>query len=486
MKPESASQSGYVTDVAYTAGYYPHQAPWHLEAACLLQGVRPPSIGPGLSYLELGCGRGHGALILAASNPNWTVTAVDFRPAHVAEARQLAAEAGIHNAVFVEADLADPLTATLLPEADIVSLHGVWSWVPATVRRGIVDILAARLQPGGLVQVSYNSLPAWQGALGMQRMVREAGLRTAGRSDQQAMAGMQAVRDLAAAGAGYLGESRVVRNTLQYLDRFSAGYLAHEYMNAAWSPCFHSDVCADLGPAGLAWAGSAQALDGFPELSLTPQQRAVVDRHDDPLLRELMADMCRERSLRNDLFVRGPTRLDRAERDRQLREVVLAPAQTRAGFRFAVTVPVGEATLEPAFYGPVMDRLAEGPCTVGALLDLPRLQGQPRVGPVELVGMLLGSAQAIAVAPQRGERGIVAPALNHAIGARLAAEGALNAHAGLASEVLGTGWPCSAAELTAWRRASDPAVAGATMEQAAAEAAATLPPVWRALGLDPE
>ena len=492
---------GYVTDVAYTAGHYPFQSPWHLEAACLLHSVQPPAIGPSLSYIELGCGRGYGALILAASNPGWTVTALDFHPAHIAEARHLAQQASVHNAVFIKADLADPATIALLPEADIVSLHGVWSWVPPQVRAGIAAVLKARLRAGGIAQISYNALPGWQGALGMQRVVREAGVRAAGRSDTQAMAGMQAVRDLAAAEAGYLGESRVVRNTLQHLDRFPAEYIAHEYMNASWSPCFHMDVCNDLAPARLEWAASNHLIDSFPELSLTPEQRAVVDRYDEPVMRELMRDMCQERSLRNDVFVRGLTRLRNTERDARLRSLVLAPTKPRSEFKSSIAVPVGEAGLEPKFYGPIMDRLAEGPCAVGALLDLPGIEGRRRDNPAELVGMLVGSLQAIPVNPRPGQP--VGDALNHAIGARFEANGALNARGALASGVLGTGWPCTVPELAVWRRlGSDQvidlaAIAVTLLPQGSAEErekmqvtlagiAATLPPLWRTLGIAPK
>ena len=492
---------GYVTDVAYTAGHYPFQSPWHMEAACLLRSVHPAVIEPGLSYVELGCGRGYGALILAASNPGWTVTGVDFHPAHIAEAQRLAKSAGVANALFVEADLADPATIAQVPEADIVSLHGVWSWVPPSVRAGIVALLRARLRTGGMVQVSYNSLPGWQGALGMQRVVREAGLRVPGRSDAQAMAGMQAVRDLAGAEASYLGESRVVRNTLQHLDRFPAEYIAHEYMNAAWSPCFHMDVCTDLASARLEWAASAQLIDSFPELSLTQDQRAIVDRYDEPAMRELMRDMCQERSLRNDIFVRGLTRLRPAERDARLRALVLAPARPRPEFRFSVTVPAGDAGLEPAFYGPVMDRLAQGPCAVGDLLDLPNLEGRRRDNPAELVGMLVGSQQALPVAPKPDSMANDGnAALNQAIGARLEAEGALNARAALASTTLGAGWPCSVPELAVHRRlASGEALdtgwlSGLLMAHGSAEErvkmatvldeiAVNLPPLWRVLGL---
>ena len=147
--------SGYVTDLPYLPGYYRHQSPFHINLACLLGGVAGPNLQPGtpLSYLELGCGHGFGALALAVCNPCWRVTGIDFNPAHIAAARALAAEAGITNARFIEADLAtlaEDVRAGDIPEADVATLHGLWSWVSDAVRAGIVRLLAAKIRPGGV------------------------------------------------------------------------------------------------------------------------------------------------------------------------------------------------------------------------------------------------------------------------------------------------------------------------------------------------
>ena len=62
---------GYVTDITYMTGCYRQQSPSVIALGCLLGGVASPLPGPDdpLSYVELGCGQGLGALILAASNP---------------------------------------------------------------------------------------------------------------------------------------------------------------------------------------------------------------------------------------------------------------------------------------------------------------------------------------------------------------------------------------------------------------------------------
>ncbi len=186
--------SGYVADIAYIEGFYVQQSPARLALACLFGNVAAelPQPDDAATYLELGCGVGIGALVTAASNPGWQVTAIDYNPAHIAIGAGLARAARLDNIRFMEADLAQLATspqADAIPQADFVTMHGLWSWVSNEVRAGIVRLLATKTRPGGVVHLSYNALPAWQGALGMQRLIYEAGVRTGGRSDAQAQAG---------------------------------------------------------------------------------------------------------------------------------------------------------------------------------------------------------------------------------------------------------------------------------------------------------
>src|SRR4029453_9402217 len=180
--------SGYVTDIAYIEGFYVQQSPARMVLACLFGNVAAelPQPDDGATSLGLGCGTGIGALITAASNPGWQVTAIDYNPAHIAIGSGIARAARLDNIRFIEADLAGLATsaqADAIPQADFVTMHGLWSWVSSEVRAGIVRLLAAKTRPGGMVHLSYNALPAWQGALGMQRLIYETGIRIGGRSD---------------------------------------------------------------------------------------------------------------------------------------------------------------------------------------------------------------------------------------------------------------------------------------------------------------
>ncbi|WP_270935737.1 class I SAM-dependent methyltransferase [Falsiroseomonas oryzae] len=440
---------GYVTDINYDAGYYREQSPAHLRLACLLCGVAWDVPEEGAHYLELGCGQGMGALVVAAANPSWRVTAIDFHPAHIAAARALAREAGLTNVTFLEADLSDfaeSAAAAALPEADIVTSHGVWSWVSPTVRAGIVRLLRAKLRAGGVAHLSYNALPGWQGMLAMQRLVRETGLRLAQRSDRQAQAGFEVLHELVKAEASTLtGDARLTA-WLRGIGNYSATYLAHEFMNGHWSPCWHSDVVAALSEARLEFVGSGMLLDNFPELGMTAAQRAIYERFEDSQTRELVKDVCLGRTLRHDVFVRGARRMGAAGRDAALRELTLALCIPADRVVLEVQVAAGKAQLAKEFYGPVVRMLAEGPAAVGALLKAPGAVAT-KENPAELAGLLTGTRQAVPVWRPGAPASDSVLRLNAALARRMGAAENLSRPVAAASAALGAGMPCSVGDL---------------------------------------
>jgi SAM-dependent methyltransferase len=444
--------SGYVTDIPYVPGYYVQQSPVHMVVAARLAGVAcdlPDDDDP-IHYLELGCGVGLGALALAASNASWRVTGVDFNPAHIATARAFARDAGIRNATFLEADLAtlaEDREADGIPEADFVSAHGVWSWVPASVRAGIVRLLRAKVRAGGVVHLSYNVLPGWQSALGMQRLIRAGGLARSGRSDRQAQAGFELLRVLHGAGAYHLAGGPFVEKLVKGTPDMAPAYLAHEFMNASWSPCFHGDVVAALSEAKLEWIGPASLLEDFPDLLLSPAERKVFDGVEDPLTRELIKDLCLARAFRHDIFMRGPNRLAGPDLYESLREIPLTLAVNATDFSFEIEMAKGAAQLSREFYAPVVAALAEQPQKVGSLISLRPSADKVARNPAEVIGILIGTGQALPVLRPGAPLSAEARALNELIVAAFGRLEHRGATLGLASTALGAGLPMSSIEL---------------------------------------
>ena len=334
----------------------------------------------------------------------------------------------------------------------------------------------------------------------MQRLLREAGERTAAASDRQAQHGLGLVRDLVAAKAHHLERNPFVGGLLEHAQHAQPAYLAHEYMNAAWRPCFHADVAAALAAAKLEWVASAQLLENFSPLMLSDEVRAVAGRFDDPMLRELIKDLCLPRGLRQDVFVRGARRLSPAERDAALMGVMLAPLCAPADFAFEIDVPTGKAAFGREFYGPILEALWAAPQRVGELLALPALPRHDN--PAELAGMLVGSEQALPVLGRPTAPDGRAIALNREAARRLVRPVNLNTSMALAVTGTGNPLPCPMLDLYVADRlqqghAADPsawaAILGAGQPESERQRLrefcerllAQRAPIWRAFGIIP-
>ena len=117
-------------------------------------------------------------------------------------------------------------------------------------------------------------------------------------------------------------------------------------------------------------------------------------RFDDPVMRELVKDVCLPRGLRQDVFVRGARASARPNGIDALGKVMLGLLCSEAQFGWEFEVPSGQAALERRFFGPIVGlagRKVRGLSAIClALPDLPRHDN-----PGELVGMLVGSEQAL-------------------------------------------------------------------------------------------
>ncbi len=390
---------GYVSDIDYLPGYFIFQAPSHLSLALTVAGYEA-ALPEDFAYCELGCGLGLTAGVIAASNPKARVVAVDFLPGQIASARALAAEAGLSNIDYLEADFAeladDPPPG--LPMFDIVSLHGVWSWVSDAARAAIVRFLTRRVKPGGIVHVGYSAMPAWTPIMGLRRFLAEHAAALPGRSDQRILAAMEAASKLREAGAKHLARSPWIERILdREKNPMPPAYLAHEYLNENWRPMFAAEVAEAFAPAKLAYAASATLTENYPELCFSEAQRALIDAQPTEAARETARDLCFDRGFRHDVFLRGKRHITDHVRGRRLGATTLALVKPPGEVSYEVEVPGGKAEMSEATYRPIFAALAERPRTVAELQRIGAAGGSG-VSTVELVGMLVGSHQALPVA----------------------------------------------------------------------------------------
>jgi SAM-dependent methyltransferase len=474
MTDTSTWSRGYPVHEPYPPAWHGIQSPAHLRLACAMLGVAwDVDAQTPLQIAEVGCGTGYTAQLLAAGNPHWQVTGLDYNPAHIAEARSLAAAAGLTNLRFLEADIAEMDAGALddLPEFDLITVHGMWSWVGDPVRDGLLRLIRRRLKPGGLAMVSYNALPGAAGSLGLARLVRQSLHANASHEAGLAQAGQFAKR-LMAAEPAHLQRSAWLRMLTGEHPGARPGYLLHEFSTAHWRPSFHADVASAMETARCDYAGSATLDENFPQMSLSAEQLQLWDEAPDPRARELIFDLCVQRLFRRDIFVRG---LRRIPRDAAVDALWLGLANPKPGER-VLSTQLGEARLPEAITDAAIQALSQGPQPVSALRALEACRN---VTPSELAALLVGAGCAVPLwcLPAEGADHTVALARSRSFNAvaarRLAHAGRALGMFGLASPFLGGALPASSLEL-----ATAPVLAGQPLGSLDAEAVAQqiLPP----------
>jgi SAM-dependent methyltransferase len=391
--------NGYVSDVEYLPGFYVEQTPPHIQIACVINGYQPPLDSRKFRYCELGCGQGTTALIIAAANPNAEIIAIDFNPAQIARARREAKVAQISNIKFLELSFDELLCSKDLTDFDIVSLHGVWSWISSENRRSIVSFLKTALKPGGAAAISYNSLPGWLNLLPFQKLLLENSNLINNRSDKRVLASFDLIEKMQQNGCDLLVNPKsfegVTASKISRNPEDHAIYLAHEYLNDHWMPLYFSDTARILEDAKLQYVASASILDNFPDLMLAPEQKKIYDQYSQIHMKELIKDYYVKRAFRRDIYIKGAQKLSDHNRDSLLDNYHLCMTVGRKSAKLGMNAPAGEVKLPDDLYNLVFDRLWDGPTTIGALRsDLPE---NKVLSPVELSGILIGTGQAMPI-----------------------------------------------------------------------------------------
>lgn len=429
-------QGGYTAEIGYTHDYFHDLSPGHIGLALALNGDVAPDTTRPFTYCELGSGQGLTANILAATHPHGEFWATDFNPAHAHNAARLAAEGGAGNIHVLDHDFA-AMSRLDLPPFDIIALHGIWSWVAPGVRQSILDFIDRRLKIGGVVYVSYNTLPGWAPAMPLRElMLRHGHGRTMAERVAQGLAMARRVQALKPAG---FVENPMLGAKLDSLADKPIPYLAHEYFNAVFEPNYFHEVAAEMGRVRLSYVASAQIRDNLDTLTFNAEAQQLLADISDPGLREGMRDILTNRQFRRDLYVRGPLRLSpMAQQEAVLRQRLVLLEADPAKVALKVRFPAGEVALNPEIYRPILARLAEGPASLAELLALPPLTRLGVRALQQAAGVLSSLRAVLAALPEEGEqeRRQSAQRFNEAVLARAMVQDEIRY---LASPVIGGG-----------------------------------------------
>lgn len=363
--------SGYVADLEYSRGVYREMVPGLLNLNLLMKQIQAEAFTPSgkpFTYAELGCGHGLTAIMIAAACPQASIYATDFNPSHIVGARKLVEAAKLKNMHFFDHSFADFLNEDL-PLFDVVTLHGVYSWISEENRALVREFLLRKLKPGGVCYISYNTLPGWAPAAPMRKLMIEL---AEGEKNKPMPAridsAMGVLEQLQKTNSGYFKSNPAIAARLEHMQKHSRNYLAHEYMNRDWTLFYHCDAARELAEAKLTFAASAHPSDHIDIVNLTVDQQQLLSSISDPALRETVRDFCVNQQFRRDIFGKGLQPMSVQEQVQAMGMLRFALTFPRAAITLKATFPVGEVNLQPDVYEPLADSLAERPKTISELL----------------------------------------------------------------------------------------------------------------------
>lgn len=348
--------SGYVADIGYTYGYYLELNPQRVKLAFLSAGLVAPEFG---TACELGFGQGLSANIHAAASVcSWHGT--DFNPAQAGFAQELAsvtgANAHLYDEAFAEFAKRD------LPEFDYIGLHGIWSWISDENRAVIVEFIRKKLKVGGVLYISYNTLPGWGTFAPMRHLMTEHaevvgadGVGIVSRID----GALDFTEKLLATNPLFAKANPLVNEKIKKIKGQNRHYLAHEYFNRDWHPMHFGTMTKLMESAKLTYACSAHYLDHLDAVNLTAEQQTFLNDIHDPMFKQTVRDFMVNQQFRKDYWVKGARTLTPLEQAEQLREQRFVMSAYRPDVSLKVSGSLGEAVLTESIYAPVLDLMSD-------------------------------------------------------------------------------------------------------------------------------
>ena len=348
---------GYRADIDYTYGYYSELNPLRAELSLLAAGIAPPQI---TTACELGFGQGLSLNIhAAASTTEWYGT--DFNPSQASFAQHLARTSGAKLSIFDEA-FDQFCNRTDLPDFDFVGVHGIWSWISDHNRKVMADFLRRKLKVGGLLYMSYNTMPGWAPMVPMRHLLTQHAevMAAPGRGITSRIdAALEFSDKLLALNPAYARANPSIAERLKKIKGQNRHYVAHEYFNHDWQPMAVADMADWLEPAKLNYASSAHPLDSVDAVNLTREAQTFLKEITDPMFRETTRDFIVNQQFRRDYWMKGVRRLpvlEQAEALRRLRIMLLTP---REDVVLKVQGAMGEASMAEKIYAPILDAVSD-------------------------------------------------------------------------------------------------------------------------------
>jgi len=387
----AASAAGYITDVDYIPGFYPHMSPVAMRYAASLNRVVPPATAERFRYLELGCGLGRSLTTLAAANPQGEFVGIDVNASHIAAIEKDIAAGELANARAIASDFA--ALPKDLGRFEFLALHGVFSWVAPEVRQQILEVAREHLAPGGLLLVSYNAMPGWAHLQPIRGILRQYAALRQGDTVQRIRDALNYLVFIRDKKAKYFEDNPRAAAYVDGLLKQDLRYLAHEYLNEHWTSFYFSEVAGMFGSAGLAFVGSLPIHTNFWDLCVRPEFQELFRTTSNRLVTESHKDFCANTAFRWDVYAAEPRVMQSPEeRLKQVDDLYFRSARPGMTLPHQVNLGVVTSTVQGPLYETLLKILSKHSLRLSEILKDRALKGNPAADLIRAVdaGVAMG------------------------------------------------------------------------------------------------
>jgi len=350
-------------------------APAFIDHVCITSGFAPPpgspvgeGVGANFTYCELHAGSAVTTALLAASNPFGEFHAIDPRPEMIASGKALAADGGARNLTYHQGGLETALEMPL-PPFDYVVVHGIYSWVPLRERALVLAFLRKFLKQGGAVYVTYHARPGANRMEPFRRLFREVGRGLKLDAPQRLLATRDLYRLLFDARSPAIAGSGFTPEALAQLSSLPPQAIQADYANEFVDPLFVTEIISDFAAIDCTLAGSAEMAETLPVLMAREPFKTILERLPTVAGRELAKDYLLDTAHRRDVFVRGGRRLAADNREAVLGGLAFALEVPPALVRYERRLPYGDMRFDTPQARAIVEALAQGPKTLGELIE---------------------------------------------------------------------------------------------------------------------
>lgn len=297
--------------VTYPSHAFGQTHPNRLGAVAALHGL-PYAPCEQARVLEVGCGDGLNLIALAVAWPQGTFEGFDLAPSAVARGQAMIEALGLTNVRLAALDIRD---AAPEPDAfDYVIAHGLYSWIPETVRDALMALIDRALTPSGVAFVSYNALPGGYLRIMARDMLLD-GLQGVEDPEERLQRALAMLKSVVEEPGVDDFERTVMRTMCQRFLKYSPEALFHDDLADVFEPVYLKTFAAHAERHGLQFLGEAGldlVRDGFDDGALSAVAAAQI------------GDFAAVRNFRQSLLVRAAARPARRLDPQNLRELYVS------------------------------------------------------------------------------------------------------------------------------------------------------------------